>query len=169
MNELDKLDKLDKEIRELLKRIDPMYKPELIRVNISSTFLARTRCVECGKGPTMYYVTHKPYVWKNVRHFIASSKLSRAWIKRFTSDWYMQSSPKFINKIPDFSFALDDKQYRPTLFRTRGEVKHFDNVVELIGCECSATMWAFNQKSTQNRPEITNRKGRYSYPQKFEY
>jgi hypothetical protein len=44
-----------------------------------------------------------------------------------------------------------------------------ENVTEYVGCNCGATVWSFNDKSAKNRPEITNRKGRYKYPQKFAY
>ena len=169
MNSIEKIDKLDREIRAFLKKYDPMYKVEIIRINISSTFMARTRCAECGTGPTYYYYIRKPYLWKNVRQQITASKYNRNWIKRMSSDWYLVGHPRYFHDIEEFSFILEDKQYRPTLYRTRGEVTQGDNVVEIVGCDCGATVWAFNQKSTKNRPEITNRKGRYKYPQRFEY
>lgn len=170
MNRFDQLRNLDQEIQAILKRYDPTYKIEIVRINISSSFMARARCTECGKGPTYYYYIRKPFLWKNIRTAIATSKWIREWVKSFGSSWFLESEPKHFHDIQEFSFILENKQYRPTLFRTRGsDIKDKDNVIEMVGCDCGATVWAFNQKSVKNRPEITNRKGRYKYPQRFDY
>ncbi len=147
-----------------------MYKPEVIRINISSTFMVRTRCQKCRSGPYYYYAVLKPYKWKNPRHAILFSNITRGWIQRMVSNWYLDFTPRHFNKMGDFSFNLEDKAYSPILHRVRGSnVNERDNVVEFIGCECGDTIWAFNDKSIKKRPEITNRKGRYKYPQRFVY
>jgi hypothetical protein len=157
---------LEKEVYAILAKYDPMRKMEKIRINISSSFMARARCIECGGHPDYYYQIRKPYMWKDISHQISTSKWMRGWLKRFTADWYLESEPKYFLDVKEFGFVLDDKHYVPTLFKNRGEPKtDRDNVVEIVGCGCGATVWAFNDKSTKNRPEITNRKGRYKYPQ----
>lgn len=147
-----------------------MYKPEIIRINISSTFLIRARCKECGKGPDYYYAIMLPFKWKNIRNLLSVSKFARGWITRLVGTWYLNFDPRHFEKLGDFTFALEDKSYLPTFHRIRGAaMTERENMVEFLGCECGATVWAFNNKSTKNRPEITNRKGRYKYPQRFVY
>ncbi len=153
---------------EAITRSSPMYKPEIIRINISSSFMTRARCKKCGKGPDFYYAILKPYKWKSARHALFYSEITRRWISRMVSSWYLQFSPRFFNELDDFTFKLEDKAYNPILHRTRNSnAPERDNVIEFVGCGCGSTVWAFNDKSTKKRPEITNRKGRYRYPQRF--
>jgi hypothetical protein len=145
-------------------------KQEVVRINISSTFLPRARCKSCGKGPDFYYASMRPFKWKDVKYFRMYSHLSKKWIKRMVSNWYQEFQPRYFNKLGDFSFALEVKDYNPVLSKVRGaDMPERDNVIEYVGCECGATVWAFNDKSSRTRPEIMNRKGRYKYPQKFVY
>lgn len=158
----------EKEIFDIIKTYSPMYKPEIIRLNISSTFMVKARCKECGKGPDYYYSTPKPYRWKSARYALVFSEITRRWIQRMVNNWYLEYQPKHFHSIEEFSFKLEDKGYRPVLARTRGNNgRERENVIEFVGCSCGATVWAFNDKSSKNNPEITNRKGRYKYPQKF--
>jgi len=143
-------------------------KQEVVRINISSTFLQRARCSECGKGPTFYYASMQPFKWKEIKHFLIYSKFSKRWVKRMVTNWYQDFSPRYFRKLGDFSFALEGKSYNPVLHNAHGaNVKDRDNVIEYVGCDCGSTVWAFNDKSTKKRPEVINRKGRYKYPQKF--
>lgn len=161
---------LEKEIRFFLKKYNPDYKVETIHINISSTFIARARCKECGEGPYYYYYAAKRPAFYNVRDRLAKSKVYRRFIKRLSSNWYLDMQPRQFQTLEDFKFGLQDKGYNPILHRTRGtSTDRRENIIELLGCHCGTTAWAFNNKSTKNRPEITNRKGRYSYPKKFEY
>lgn len=146
------------------------YKTEIIRVKISSSFLPRARCKMCGKGPSWYYYTRKPYLRADVKEYKADSKFWRNWMKHMTNDWYLDEQPSEFHSIEDFSLKLGDIHYRPQLHRTRGSnVPSHENVIEMLGCDCGHTTWAFNYKSTRNRPEIQNRKSRSFYPQKFTY
>jgi hypothetical protein len=144
-------------------------KPELIKINISTPFLVRTRCVECGSSPTYYLQLKKPFLFAEVQLYLIYSKFYRSYIQRMTENWYLYEKPKHFISIKEFSFILDDKHYVPKFFHTRGFPIGRENRVEFLSCSCGATLWAFNQKSVKNRPEIVNRKGRYSYPNKFEY
>ena len=172
MNSLNmsEISELEREIFKYLRKYSSTYKMERIRINVSSSFMARAVCKECGEGPSYYYYVRKPFMWKDARQQITSSKWFRDWIKRLTSDWYLDSEPRYFHDIKEFSAGFEDAHYTPTLHMKRGFVQvEKDNVVEMLGCDCGATVWAFNQKSTKNRPEITNRKGRYKYPKDFEY
>jgi hypothetical protein len=165
----DEIDRLERKLHNLIKEYDPMFKTEVIRLKISNTFSVRARCKDCGKGPSYYYYTRKPFLYKNVRDYIRSSEWMRGYIKRMTSDWYLDATPRYFHGLEEFSFKIDDKSYLPAAHRIRGAASPKDNVTEIIGCVCGKTLWAFNQRSIQNRSEITNRKGRYSYPQRFEF
>ena len=147
----------------------PTRKPDVIKVNVSSSFMARARCKECGKGPDYYYATMKPFMWKEVKHFLLFSVFTKDWFAK-KPGWYKEFEPRYFTKIGDFSKRLEDKSYNPIVHRTKGaDINDRYNVVEYVGCKCGATVWGFNILSAQKRPEITNRKGRYKYPQKFSY
>ena len=146
------------------------HKTETIQVNISSSFMKRTLCPDCHKGPDYYYPVMNTFIWKEVKYYVFVSKYARKWIKRMNSNWYLEWKPRNFTKLGDFSFALDGKSYIPLAHKVRGtNISERDNVTEFLGCECGSTLWAFNQKSKSKRPEVTNRKGRYKYPQKFVY
>src|SRR5512135_1353899 len=131
-----------------------MYKPELIRINISSTFMARARCKNCGKGPDYYYSVGQPFKWVDARSALVFSKKIKEWLTKIVSNWYLPFSPQFFKKLGDFTFSLEDKSYSPLFHRTRGaNIGHHKRVVEFVGCECGATVWAFNEKSAVKRPE----------------
>lgn len=167
----DKLSDLNREIRQLLSQYSSKYKQELIRINISSSFMARARCKECGKGPAHYYNDRKSRVFEDIIMFLESSQFWRRWLKRFNRSWYLEMEPRYFSTMEDIGkFSLEDKHYNPLLHRTRGSnLGREENVIEMVTCQCGGTVWAFNNKSTKKRPEIKNRKGRYSYPQKFDW
>ena len=144
-------------------------KTEVVKINISESFMARARCKSCGKGPDYYYATMKPFMWKDVKYFLVFSSITRDWFAK-NFNWFKAFEPKHFTKIGDFSKRLEDKSYNPITHRTKGaDINDRYNVVEYVGCSCGATVWGFNNVSVQKRPEITNRKGRYKYPQKFSY
>lgn len=145
-----------------------MYKQEIIRVNISSSFMIRARCKNCGNGPDYYYAVGQPFKWVDVRSNLIFSKTTQEWVIRMVSNWYLPYTPRYFHKLGDFTFELNGKSYSPLFHRTRGaNVGQNNRAVEFVGCSCGATVWAFNQKSVVKRPEITNRKSRYKYPKKF--
>jgi len=162
-------EKIIEEYEQIIAKCHPMYKLEIIHINISSTFLIKNRCKECSKQPSDYYYIRKRRLFKDVNDQVSKFQLWRKWIDRFTADWYLDSDPKYFCDIEEFSFSVNDKSYLPTLHNTRGNINNKDHVIEILRCECGATIWAFNSKSVKNRPEIINRKGRYEYPRKFEY
>lgn len=144
-------------------------KSEVVKINISESFMARARCKECGKGPDYYYGVMKPFMWKEVKYFLIFSEISKKWFAR-NNNWFKEYQPRNFNKLGDFSRTLDEKSYNPIVHRSKGaDISDRYNIVEYVGCGCGATVWAFNNISVQKRPEITNRKGRYKYPQKFSY
>ena len=163
--------KYEKQMQLLLRKLDPMHRSEIVRINVSSTFLARTRCKGCGKIPDFYYYIRNPFHWVDPHTSIAVGKWRRHWIKSMSTSWYVGNDPRFSNKLGDFTFILEGRQYVPTAHRVRGLPEpDKNNVTEILTCSrCQTINWAFNQKSAKSRPEIMNRKGKYNYPRKFEY
>lgn len=144
-------------------------KTEVVKVNVSESFMARARCKDCGKGPDYYYAAYKPFMWKDVKYFFVFSTFAKKWFGT-SHNWFKGYEPKHFTKVSDFSRKLEGKSYNPIVHRTKGaDINDRYNVIEYVGCSCGATVWGFNSNSVQKRPEITNRKGRYKYPQKFSY
>ena len=161
-------DNFDKDFWDAVVSLDPSFKVEAIRVNISSSFMARARCKFCRSGPDYYYGSFKPHMWSDVSRYRSFTKRNKKWIRRMCSSWYKQFEPRTFEDISEFTFRLDYQDMRPTLFRTRGtSTGERENVMECLGCKCGRTIWGFNQRSVKKRPEITNRKGKYGYPKKF--
>lgn len=161
-------DLFDKDFWDAVVRLDPMHKQETIRINISSTFMARGRCKFCKSGPEYYYGCFKPHMWSDIKYYKNFTARNKQWIRRMCSSWYKEFEPRTFDSNYEFAFRLEYYSLRPTVFRAHGApMSQRSNVVECLACECGRTVWAFNQKSTKNRPEITNRKGKYGYPKKF--
>lgn len=160
------LKRMDYELQVMSRHF--MDKPEIIKINASCSFMARARCKNCGNGPSFYYKIRNRYLYQDHSSYKYFSKYLKAWVNSMASNWYLKSDPKYFHSVSDFSFTVDDKQFRPTLHRSRGRDNNKDNVTEILSCDCGSTVWHFNQKSSKNCPEITNRKSKYKYPKKFE-
>lgn len=143
------------------------YKKNYVKINMSSTFLAKSICKECGEAPDTYYWINQPSLWINPR----SSHAVFAWYKKFfkqiNGSWYKKHEPRFFHSIKDFSFHWLEKGYKPSLHQ-HISINQVNNIVEYLSCPCGETVWAFSQKSAETRMEIKNRKARYKYPKRFE-
>lgn len=142
-----------------------MYAPAA-RVNLSSSFLTRSRCKHCGKFPTIYYYVRNPVLWNNPRQITEWFWNRRKFYSRMCSDFYLNDDPKSFTSIYYFSWKLPGGSYDPKLHHTRGVHPVVHNT-ELLACECGASVWAFNTKSSLSRIEILLRKSKYKYPYKF--
>lgn len=142
-------------------------KPKSFRLNYSSSFLARTKCVACNKSPDLYYRLQLPTLWQ---HPVAN-KIMFDWFKKYikhiNNSWYKRHQPRYFTILKDFNFYWTEKSYNPRLHQYKG-VDNSENIVEYLMCPCGKTVWAFNQANGEGRAEIKNRKARYEYPQKFE-
>lgn len=143
------------------------YKKNYIKINLSSTFLARSICKGCGELPDTYYWINQPSLWINP----GSSHAVFSWYKKFSKKingfWYKEHEPRYFYSIKDFSFNWIEKGYKPSLHQHVG-ISQENNIIEYLTCPCGSTVWAFSQKSVENRMEIKNRKARYKYPKRFE-
>lgn len=140
-------------------------KDDVIRIRLSSPFMARACCKYCGGAPLIYYYIRNATNWFNPRKAIGQLNFLKTLVQKLMSI-HVFSDPKDYTTISHFSQSFGYAQYRPRLHRTKGSSATFD-IVEFLTCDCMKTTWAFSQKSSQNRPEITNRKARFTYPKNF--
>jgi len=143
------------------------WKPKAIKINLSSTFIVKNKCVECNKHPNEYYWINLPPYYYDPTNSYELFDWIKKYIKRMTGSWYMKRSPRHFKSIKDFNFYWSEKSYKAALHQ-HFNIEATDHVIEYLACPCGRTVWAFNQKDAEERPEIKNRKARYSYPQKFE-
>lgn len=142
-------------------------KPQTVRVNISSTFPIRSKCKFCMKGPQYYIIQKRPIKWIDPKDIKIIFDQVAKYTKRMTQDFYLPESPKHFHAMGAFSCPVFYKKYDPSLHAKRG-IMCYDDVIEMLLCACGFTGWAFTQKSSVLRSEITNRKARYKYPRKFD-
>ena len=152
--------------RELLK-YDSFMKPNVIGINMSSTFLVRTKCSVCHKSPDMYYWVNQPALYYDARSAHAVFDWFKKYIKRINISYYKKYQPKHFTLLRTFNVYWTEKSYKPGLHQHVG-IGVEENIVEYLSCPCGTSVWAFAQESSKNRIEIRNRKARYSYPQKFD-
>lgn len=132
-----------------------------VKVNLSSTFLARAKCLKCDKAIDTYYVSYNAY-WNDPRTSNIIFDMMRKFIKKLNSSWYKYSDPKPINSIIDFNVYWE-KSFNPRSHSQRA-IDPGLNLTEFLSCPCGETVWAFTQKRSVCLPEIKNRKSRYTYP-----
>jgi hypothetical protein len=144
------------------------YKTEIIRVNLSNSFTTRTRCLKCGAEPTIYFYSFKPYLFEDHRHASSLIEYVRKRFKRVQLDWYLEARPKDFTGIVSFSHLVNYKGFNPKLFKSKG-IDQDNNIVQFIACWSGCTVWAFSDKASENRREITQRRARYNHPTKYSF
>lgn len=143
------------------------FTPPQIGVNLSSTFAIKNVCTECGKSPSHHYTAYLPNYWLDPRSSQAIFDWYKKFIKRMNSSWYRNHQPRHFFSMKSFNFSWMEKSYTPALHQHAIGDEEV-NVVDYLTCPCGKSVWAFAQKSAQNRIEIRNRKAKYNYPRKFQ-
>lgn len=144
------------------------FKIEKTKINISSSFLARSKCVECRSYPLYYFIMYRSYGRKNARLSSETFHSLKKFIHRMNEDYYLSYQPRHFTSLSSFSFKLALKSYNPILYKSRGLPVDMDNcVTEFLTCDCGKSVWAFDMKYSQNKTEVINRKGKYHYPGTF--
>jgi hypothetical protein len=148
-----------------------IYKPEIIKVNLSETFMTRSRCKECSRFPSIYYYVKNPILWYDPAKTKETFAFIKKYVNRMCSDFYLVEEPKSFTTTNYFSFSTGFKAYRPKLHKSRNpwDYNPIVEVTEFLTCECGGTTWAFADKTVKHRPEIVLRKARYRYPRKFDF
>lgn len=138
-----------------------------IRINYSSSFIARTKCIKCGLPPDEYYWVNHSLYYDTPQDASALFTWFKKYITNVVGYWYEKSQPRHFHNMKTFTVRWPEQSYKPTLHQHRN-VKDDDNITEYLVCPCGKTAWAFNSMVAEHRPEIKNRKARYRYPQKFD-
>jgi len=152
----------------MIEDIYRLYKQQIIRVNLSTPFIVKSRCKKCKSNPSIYYYIRNKHLSIDPRSGLKIFESIKKYYKRMCADHYMMISPKYFTDLGSFSHSVNYKGFLPKLHRARG-VNIGSNITEFLMCECGATSWAFTDKAAMARPEIVNRKARNKYPQKFEF
>lgn len=142
-------------------------KSSKFNVNISSTFIARTKCKFCNVGPTHYYASKNPISTVSHREVLAFFNWVKKYYGRFCRDFYLFDDPSNCSSLKAFSHPVNYKGFRAKLHKNKGVSPHMD-FVDCLVCDCGRTTWAFYQRSISNRKEVVNRKGRYGYKTIYE-
>jgi hypothetical protein len=148
------------------------YKSEIVRVNLSETFMVRSRCKSCGELPSMYYYFKNPVLFDDVNEVRHIFGFIKKYISRMCDDFYLIENPSSFKHMSYFGFRLNFKGYNPKLHKTRTpwvQYKQELEITEFLTCECGKTSWAFSDKTIKLRPEIIFKKARYKYPKKFDF
>lgn len=142
------------------------YVPLVTKVSLSSSFVARAICRQCGEPPIEYYSTGQPTSWVDPHSARIVFDWYKKYVKNLNSFWYKKYQPRHFDSIKEFGLLWIEKSYKPTKHQHIGVERNA--TVEFLTCPCGASVWAFSQKSAANRIEIKNRKARYTYPRKFQ-
>ena len=144
------------------------YRKEAKKINISLSFPIRAKCKKCCTGPCWYFYLPKITLVKTISQFVNLSESSKKWLYIVPIDRHLGNSPAVCNFLSRFRLQIPYKNYKINLHRTIGNKSTYRfNIIDVLCCACGKTMWAFNSKSTESRPDIIHRKGRYCYPKKF--
>lgn len=132
------------------------------KMKLSTTCMVRALCKYCQTGPSSYFYSRNPKLFKNVKYFLEQFEYIKQNVKRMCSD-----SPPRSSNLKALKYECNWIGYNPKLHRTRGSSNR-TNFVENLTCQCNATVWSFNYKSTSERKEITMRQSPRTYPKKYE-
>lgn len=133
-------------------------KKTLQTVNLSSSFIFRSKCKFCGKSPFIYY-------YANEKHL--SKSPTKPEIYLITRDWFIDFDPVEYKKVSTFMHSTNYyKNFNPSLHKNRMQISK--NLIspyhkvfnEFLLCPCSKTTWSFTNKNDKKRPEVLHRKSR---------
>ena len=141
-------------------------KAEVIRISLSIPFLVKNRCKGCGEHPSIYYFIRNPSLWNDPREGFNKIDKFKMFLKRMCMDFYLMDDPSSFDSISLFNHKISYNSYNPKLHKSIGINRSFD-MIEYLTCECGQSVWAFYDKSSQNRIEIKNRKSNIRFPNKF--
>ena|SRR3984957_14764166 len=144
-------------------------KPQVIHINISSTFVIKNRCRKCNGQPSEYWQIHIPYHYLDPQDGKHLFYFFKEYMKSFAPYWHRVKDPRYRTSLKSLNFYYGPRFYHPDLHQKNkiGVDNYTDQVIEYARCSCGRSVWAFGQLISNIRPEIKNRKGRYSYPRKF--
>ena len=147
-----------------------VFKSEIVKINLSETFMVRSRCKLCGDFPSIYYYVKNPLLWSDPHKVKEIFSFIKKYVHRMCSDFYLMENPSNFYYVGYFGFKVSFKGYNPKLHHTRTPWSYYKQeteITEFLTCECGRTAWAFSDKTVKFRPEIIFKRARYKYPNKF--
>lgn len=144
-----------------------MYVPEVIRVNLSSSFMVRARCKYCQSGPAEYSIENSLKPIKDHYQIRSRFSIAKKFYYKINYDYLLDTNPSSYTNLTLFKHTPSYKGAHTHAFRSM--IFDKSECVEKLWCECGLTQWAFNDKGTKYRREISQRKARYRYPHRFDY
>lgn len=130
-----------------------------LEVNYSSSFLKRTKCKFCLSGPSNYFyirdidnLSDLSVYLKHVRNFI---NLKMKKINYSYDSSYMSS----VKSVTSYQHSVNYKGIKVKSHRKKNYLLH--EYIEVLVCKCSQTCWTFNEQTSSNIPESSNRRSRY--------
>ena len=143
------------------------FKVEVVKINLSTPILMKSRCRSCGKHPDVYYYIQQALLNSTPRAEIKQFDWVKRRLRRMSADWYLTSSPKSYSGVSSFSHPVTYKGFNPRLLRS-GSAQS-GNYIEYLTCECiGAPNWTWMDKGNQT-PEHRHRRARITYPKSFLY
>jgi hypothetical protein len=141
-------------------------KVQLIKINLSTPVLTKSRCRKCGKHPDVYYHIQQPSHIFDPRTKADQLLWLKKHIQRLSVDWILIESPKYVRGLLSLSHSPAYKNYDPVLHRTKKEPT--DNYVEYLSCECGGSSWAWGDIGNQTI-EHRQRRSLRTHPKTFRY
>ncbi len=138
-----------------------------VNINISLTSFIKGVCKFCGTKPNAYYYIHEPYTWLEVRHIMKHHEYIKKTYTKFIFDDYLQKDPSEFTSTSMLKHTVNYNSFDPKQHKNRGQ--SVNSFTEYLSCDCGETRWAFTFYSAKDKPEITNRKGKYNYPKKIKF
>ncbi len=135
-----------------------------VKVNLSSTFMARSRCKKCKGLPEFFYHSKLPYYHVSPH----SSNLITTFVQnklKIVSDYYLSDDPSNFNNLSAFSSKSC------TAYNARYHISRAPSIyggsmrIDYLSCKCRSTVWAFKQSTPTE--ESMSKKARTTYNKKF--
>jgi hypothetical protein len=139
-----------------------------IYVNLSCSFLERTRCKFCGELPYFYYCLRSKTYSKEA--FIPFNKMR--WLTKrnykINNDDYIINEPRDFTNIAILSYSVPYMSYFVSPHRIKNIKSNYD-YIEYVACPCGKSRWAFCFDFCNHKLEVINRKCRNKHYKKFDW
>jgi hypothetical protein len=138
----------------------------IIKVNLSSPILARTRCPYCKGLPNSYFCISNKLIDFSPRNIIDTFEFFKDdIIASYQTSHYYYFSPKNFTSVTDFSHQPFYKNYRIGSHSLHKDADLINNnITEYLSCNCQQSRWGFKFKTMSGRPDIYMRKSKKSFP-----
>lgn len=131
-----------------------------MKINISDSFIFRTKCNKCFSGPIFYFYEKNPVLWYNPNKIRNLFSFIRKNYKRQQKDNYKTNNFIDSKSLDLYNHSVNYKGYNPKLHKNKG-INSVVNIIESLTCLCGSTIWKITtDKMIKSRPEIFNRKSK---------